>query len=223
MTKMGTGLVLSLLVAMQVSAAPQNPADSQPTPPTPTSTQTTTPASPTELQPTPITTAPITAQPAASAAIDDSVRGFILEVAHGNFMEIDVARIALERASGADVKQFAQKMIDDHTASSEELTKLAAAKSITIPAQPDAAHHGAMEKAKADLAAKSGADFDREYMKRQESNHEKMLKLFEKAAEKSADVDVKAFAAKTVPTVRSHWEMARDWNMKMKDQKPMTE
>jgi putative membrane protein len=161
-----------------------------------------------------------TATQSETSTLEKLDRNFILDAAHGGMMEVDLARVALDRATNTDVKAYAQKMIDDHTAANDELTKLAASKGVTVPVEPDANHKADMDSAKADLTKRTGADFDREYMKMQEAAHEKMLKMFEKTAQSAKDADVKAFASKSVPTVKSHWQTAHDWNASMKDAKP---
>lgn len=135
---------------------------------------------------------------------------FVMKAAHGGMMEVEMARVALEKASSADVKQYAQRMIDDHTKANDELMRLASSKGITMPS--DADHMKMMDKSKSDMSNMSGADFDKKYMAMQEKEHMKMLKLLEDEASKGGDADLKTFASNTIPTVREHLKMAQDWN-----------
>jgi len=147
-------------------------------------------------------------------AVSASDKEFVVKAAHGGMMEVEMARVALEKASSADVKQYAQRMIDDHTKANGELTQLASNKGIAIPS--DADHMKMVEKDKADMSKWSGADFDKKYMAMQEREHTKMLRLLEDQANGKGDSDLKAFASNTIPTVREHLKMAQDWNkMKM--------
>lgn len=142
-----------------------------------------------------------------SMTLGSQDRKFMTTAAQGGMAEVEMARVALERASSAAVKQFAQKMIDDHTANNEELMRLASSKGVTLPAGPDAKHKALMEK----MSKLSGAAFDHEYvMNAGVKDHEKMLKLLRDETRKGRDADVKAFASKTIPAVEMHLKMARD-------------
>jgi putative membrane protein len=132
---------------------------------------------------------------------------FMMTAAEGGMAEVEMARIAQERASSDAVKQYAQRMIDDHTKAGDELKQLAAMKGITLPTGPNASHMALMEK----LRQKTGADFDRMYIKESGVKaHQSMEKLFQKESTAGKDADAKAFAAKTLPTVQEHLRMARD-------------
>lgn len=61
----------------------------------------------------------------------------------------------------------------------------------------------------------SGAEFDREYLKMDLKDHKKAIELFEKQARSGRDAELKAFAEKTLPTLREHHQMARDIAGKM--------
>lgn len=144
---------------------------------------------------------------------------FMMMAAQGGLAEVAMGRLAAERASSDDVKRYAQRMVEDHTKAGEELMQLAATKGVTLPTAPDAKHQAMLTK----LGTMSGAAFDREYLKNAGvKDHEKMQKLFSDEANKGADAEVKAFAAKTLPVVQMHLSMARDMmkgtggsNMKM--------
>lgn len=132
---------------------------------------------------------------------------FMTTAAAGGLAEVAAARVALERASSDAVKQYAQKMIDDHTANNAELQQLAASKGVALPTSTDPKHQAELDK----LSKLSGAQFDAEYVKNSGvKDHEAMEKLMTKESGRGKDADAKAFAAKTLPAVRSHLQMARD-------------
>ena len=130
---------------------------------------------------------------------------FWTEAAMDGMTEVAVGNLALQRAQNESVKQFAQRMVTDHTAANTELTQLAASKSVTLPTTIDAKHQAMVDK----LSKLSGSDFDRAYMKMMVNDHEKAVKMFQDQSEKGTDADAKAFAAKTLPTLQSHLQMAR--------------
>ena len=138
---------------------------------------------------------------------------FMMMAATGGMAEVEMARLALEKSSSDAVKQYAQKMIDDHTAANNELMQVASTKGVTLPTQPDAKHMAMMAK----MQKLSGMEFDMMYVKEAGVKaHQEMEKLFMKESMSGKDVDAKAFASKTLPTVRMHLQMARDMMASMK-------
>lgn len=138
---------------------------------------------------------------------------FMMMAATGGMAEVEMARLALEKSTNDSVKQYAQKMIDDHTAAGNELMQVASTKGVMLPAQPDAKHMAMMMK----MRKLSGMEFDMMYVKEAGvKGHEAMEKLFMKESMSGKDMDAKAFAAKTLPTVRMHLQMAREMMTSMK-------
>jgi len=146
----------------------------------------------------------------AQAANQDS---FWADAARGGMAEVALGNLALTKTQNEQVRQFAQQMVMDHTAANAELQTLATAKSVTLPTDMDSKHTAVMAK----LNGMTGMDFDREFMKRMVKDHEKMVKLFERQSERGTDMEVKAFAAKTLPTLQSHLQMARTMETSMKN------
>lgn len=135
---------------------------------------------------------------------------FMMTAATGGMAEVEMARLALQKSASDAVKQYAQKMIDDHTANGEELMRLASSKGVTLPARPDAKQMAMMTK----MQKLSGAEFDMMYVKEAGVKaHEKMEKLYMKESAGGTDADAKAFAARTLPAVQMHLQMARDMMM----------
>jgi len=139
---------------------------------------------------------------ASDDAEDDA--DFMVKAASGGMMEVELGRMALQKATNPKVKKFAQKMVDDHTKANEALKALAAKKNITLPTTPgdEAQEHIN------DLARYSGAEFDKEYLELMHKDHQEDLDLFKEAAEDAEDAEVKAFAAKTLPVLQTHHQMA---------------
>jgi putative membrane protein len=142
-----------------------------------------------------------------ASKLDRGDRQMIEDLAQANMAEVDAGKMALEKSQSADVKKFAQHMVDDHSKALGEVQALATAKNVTLP---DGA--GAMAKTKATaLKALSGNLFDKEYSKRAGvGDHEATLKLLQKIQKDGKDADLKALAAKMQPTVEHHLQMAKD-------------
>ena len=119
------------------------------------------------------------AKPADSAAVGTSGssdlsradKDFIEDVAIANMAEIELGRMAAERAMNADVKKYAQMLVDDHTAASDTLKSAVAAHSITLPTAIDDKHRDLHEK----LSKTQGPDFDRDYIAAMVDGHEELL------------------------------------------------
>ena len=138
---------------------------------------------------------------------------FMMMAAMGGMAEIEIARPGLQKSGSESLKQYDQKMIDDHTMDGEELMRLASMKGVTLPAQPDAKHMSMMAK----MQRLSGMEFDMMYVKEAGVKaHESMQKLYMKESMVGKDMDAKAFAAKTLPAVRMHLQMAREMMTSMK-------
>jgi len=136
---------------------------------------------------------------------------FMNDAAPGGMAEVELGKLAVKQAASNDVKQFAQKMIDDHSKAGEDLEALAAQKKVTLPPVVLPAHKQLIGK----LSKMSGADFDKEYVKAMVEAHEKDVAAFENVSKTAADADVKAFATKTLPTLKMHLEMIKDMADKM--------
>ncbi len=136
---------------------------------------------------------------------------FINDAAPGGMAEVELGKMALQKSTNADVKAFAQKMVDDHTKAGDELKQLAAQKKVTLSTELLPAHKQLMDK----LSKLSGADFDKEYVKAMLEAHNKDVTAFESVSKTAGDADVKAFATKTLPTLKMHLKMIEDIAGKM--------
>ncbi len=128
---------------------------------------------------------------------------FVREAAQDGMTEVELANVALQKSSNDQVKQFAQKMLHDHSQANSELQRIAKAKGLSVPTKL-AAKHEAMVK---QISAKSGAQFDAAYAAAMAKDHSKAVALF-KAATLNKDPDLAAFAKKTLPTLEDHKQLA---------------
>ncbi|MBT0627716.1 DUF4142 domain-containing protein [Pseudomonas fluorescens] len=142
----------------------------------------------------------------AMAAMSNS---FVDDAAQGGITEVEAGKLALEKSSSADVKTFAQHMVTDHTKANQELTALAKKLDIEVP--DDAA---LTDKAKKAILEMRDESFDKAYANNQVAAHEKTVELFQKEAASSDNAELKAFAAKTLPTLEAHLKMAKELQAK---------
>lgn len=141
--------------------------------------------------------------PAKKLSHQDS--SFIKNAAESGNTEIEGSKLALAQSQNADVKTFAQMMVDDHTKASDELKGLAGQKDVKISDTPSLTKKAELKI----LSERKGTSFDQHYAKFiGVSAHQDTIKLFQKEVAKGEDADVKAWAAKTLPTLNHHLELA---------------
>jgi putative membrane protein len=141
---------------------------------------------------------------ASEAKLAHGDRKFIEEAAKGGMAEVQLGQLAVQKAQSPEVKQFAQKMVDDHTKANDELKQVASSKGVELPTDLD--HSAKREHDK--LSKLSGADFDREYMNHMVSDHKKDVKAFKDESKSAKDAQVKEFATTTLPTLEQHLQLA---------------
>src|SRR5688572_20100802 len=149
-----------------------------------------------------------TGEQTGMTAMNAQDRNFLMDAAMGGMMEVELGRLAVQNGASDAVKQFGQRMVDDHSKANTELMSLATSKGVTLPTELDAKHREHVTK----LSSRTGADFDREYSKMMLSDHNKDVSAFEKQSTKGADPDLKAFASRTLPTLQEHLQMAKALN-----------
>jgi putative membrane protein len=154
---------------------------------------------------------PPAAATAASSKVSRGDRNFFMTAAEDGMTEVELGKLAQQKGSSEQVKSFGGQMVTDHGKAGDELKALAATKGVTLPSTPGK-HQKDIDK----MAKKSGADFDRDYARHMVDAHKKAVSLFDKTSKSGDDADVKAFAAKTLPTLQQHMEHARSMDAAVK-------
>ena len=144
---------------------------------------------------------------AGGKSLSKADQNIMREMAMSNLAEIETGKIALSQSKNDQVRNFAQKMIDDHQQSQKELEQLAQAKGVTLPTEPDNKHKAAAKK----LSSLEGDKFDKQYMKQGGmSDHRNTHRLLQRAQTRATDPDLKALAAKMEPIVSQHLTLAQE-------------
>jgi len=138
---------------------------------------------------------------------ETSAPEFVAKAAASDMFEIEAGRIALERSTNAEVKAFAQMMVDGHARTTTDLKAAIAASGLTIT--PPATLPDDKSSALADLRAVDAAGFDRAYMNGQVDAHQAALNLMSRYAQDGDSPQIKAAAAAMLPTIQSHLDRAR--------------
>ena len=127
-------------------------------------------------------------------------REFVDAAAQGGMFELDSSRMALDKNASGQNRAFAEMMLEDHEKANRELEKLVREKGGILPIAPDAEHRRMLD----DLSKTQGQTFDDAYHKAQVKAHDDAIALFEDASRNCDDADLRAFAEKTLPTLRKH-------------------
>lgn len=128
---------------------------------------------------------------------------FVTKAADGGQAEVQIAQLAAQQATNPEVKSFAQKLVNDHTAVNQELMSLASSKGVALDKDDG------QDRFYKRLSKKTGADFDREFVEHMIDDHEKDIKMFEKASNDAKDSDIRSFASKHVGHLREHLTQAQ--------------
>lgn len=142
--------------------------------------------------------------------VDGDGAAFMDTAAIGGMMEVDLGKLALEKSSNAEIKKFAAQMVADHTKVGADLKAVAAKLEHLLPADYPADVKAHME----EMKKLNGKAFDAHYMEMMVSDHVKTLDLFRSAS--SLRGEIKDFAARTLPVLEKHHQMATRINATLK-------
>jgi putative membrane protein len=146
---------------------------------------------------------------AQAALLPQHAKNFVPKISAAGLFEIQSSKLALDRSQNDSVRDFAQRMIDDHAKAGDQLKSVVAANNLDaswIADAVDSKHQRWLDK----LAKLNGADFDKEYLADQVSAHNDAVGLFKDYADKGDNAALKDFATQTLPTLQQHQQMAKD-------------
>ncbi len=131
-------------------------------------------------------------------------REFLTTAIQAGLAEVQLARLALDNARDEDVRGFAERMVEDHTAANQQLVSLAETAGMTPPTAMDQRHQDLHRQ----LSELAGAEFDRQYMQGQVEDHRTAVELYStEATQPSGPVD--QLAGQLLPALQQHLQMAR--------------
>ena len=139
---------------------------------------------------------------ASPAFAADNAQDFVNKAAIGGMFEVDSSKVAEDKVTDKSVKDFAQKMIDDHGAANAKLESIAGEQKLKVPSELDAQH-----KAELDKLQQAKAPVDQPYVEMQRSAHTDAVGLFEAYAKDGDNAQLKSFAQETLPTLKMHKDM----------------
>jgi putative membrane protein len=143
---------------------------------------------------------------------------FAKNAAEGGMAEVELGKLAADKATNEDVKAFGKRMVDDHTKAGDQLKGIAAKENIQLPTELNA-----KDKAQKDRLSKlSGEAFDRAYINHMVMDHKQDVADFQKEANNGQDDAIKNFAQQTLPTLQDHLKQAQDAQIKVRGAKATT-
>lgn len=132
-------------------------------------------------------------------------RQFVMKAAMSDMAEIELGRLAVARGASESVKQFGQRMVDDHTRTSQQLMQIVSTAGVTPPTALDPKHAAVVAR----MSRLSGAEFDRAYAKQMVKDHQEAVALFQRESTRGSHGELKAFASATLPALQEHLAMSR--------------
>lgn len=154
-----------------------------------------------------------TASTAALSADTISAADFAKKAGESGAAEVEMGKLGAQKATDAEVKAFAQKMVADHTKANKELMAAAKAKGLEVPTEPGLMHKGMAEKFKMQGADE---DFNHDFMEQMVKDHKNAVELFQTASnDTTLDPEMRALAKKTLPTLQQHLADAQKLETKM--------
>jgi putative membrane protein len=135
-----------------------------------------------------------------------SDKKFVRDAAQGGMAEVELGKLATEKASSDDVKKFGQRMVDDHTKAADQLKQVASSEGIQLPQGLSAKDKMTEER----LSKLSGEQFDKAYMADMVKDHTQDVTEFQHESHSGKDAAVKNFASQTLPTLEDHLKQAKE-------------
>lgn len=145
-----------------------------------------------------------TSAPPAPQRFDD--KKFAKDAALTAMSNVELGKLAAQKAASPDVKQFGQKVAEEQSKTTGQLKDVATKENLSIPGELDAKHQSRIDK----LSKLSGQQFDKAYLKDQLKNEQSQLRDFSDEAKGGTDPAVKAFAAGTLPALQQQVELAKN-------------
>jgi putative membrane protein len=139
----------------------------------------------------------------STVAVDDS--NFARQACQTGTAEMEIGKLAAQNTRNKEVRKFARTLSEDHARAEKELGKLFSRKGIPPERELAGAYQSSLER----LAVLKGGAFDEAFKEQVIADHQQAIDLFEKQAEQGTDVELRAFAEKRLPQLRTHLEMAR--------------
>jgi putative membrane protein len=158
-----------------------------------------------------MSTQPPVSSPNGISRLSATDQDFVNKAAIGGLFEVESGKIAQKQAANPQVREFAGRMVRDHSEANNKLKQIVSAEGGTVPNSLDPEHQQALQQ----VTSQQGPDFDRNYMQTMVQDHDTDAQEFGKAAQSLNDPQLKSFAQQTLKVVEAHDKMAHQITSKM--------
>jgi len=135
-----------------------------------------------------------------SSSLSAADQEFLKKAALGGMTEVALGKLAQEKGSTPDIRDFGKMMEKDHSKLNSDVAALAKKKDVQLPETLDEKHQGKVDK----LSGLSGKDFDSAYLAAMHTMHDKDLAAFKATEASTKDADLKATLQNAIPVIESH-------------------
>jgi putative membrane protein len=132
-------------------------------------------------------------------------KAFVAKALQGGLTEVQLGQLTLQKSQNQQVKEFAQKMVDDHTRLGEQMKPVAQQLGVKVPDEPSKKDRQLIEK----MQSLSGSAYDQAYVKDMVKDHKQDLSEFQAEASNGQDPNVKDAAAQGSKVIAQHLQMAQ--------------
>ena len=150
-----------------------------------------------------------------SGNLSSADRNFMMKAAQGGMAEVKLGELAKQNGQSQAVKDFGQRMVDDHSKANDQLKSVAGQLNVTLPNSLDAKDQATYDR----LSKLNGVAFDKAYIRDMVSDHKKDIAEFQKEANSGSNADVKNFASQTLPTLKEHLSLAEKTDTEVRSEK----
>jgi putative membrane protein len=153
------------------------------------------------------------AQNTADTHSSISASDFVAKAGTGGLAEVEMGELGVQKATNAQVKAFAKRIVTDHTKANEQLTAVTKGKGLQVPSSQSDMHKAMIDKFR---QMEAGKDFDRHYIEHMVEDHKIDIELFETAADDAKlDAELRGYAKQNLPTLRDHLKQAQTIQSKL--------
>lgn len=132
-------------------------------------------------------------------------KAFVRTALQGGMAEVQLGQLAAQKGNSDDVKQFGQKMVDDHTKLADQLKPIAEQMGIKPPTSLSSKDKATMAK----LQALNGDAFDKAYIKDMVKDHTKDEKDFKQEADRTTNEQLKQCVTQGAQVISEHLQMIK--------------
>jgi putative membrane protein len=148
--------------------------------------------------------------PSSEVSSKNSNASILEQIHQANLKEIEIGRIAEQKASTDEVRAYADQLVKDHTSADQMVVATAQKKGARLRDSAAGRREGARGKsAEQKLSSASGAQFDRLFLEQTSADHKKLIAELQREREDASDDDIEALIDKIVPILQQHDDLAQ--------------